>query len=386
MDAIRATVSGYRSSTAIPGTTRRICPAAWPTLLITIGLAACVDADNAESRVHVINPANPEQPSCELTFSEDLTIGVADHPATHAIGEIIAWAVGDDGTIYILDFNEPGVRIYSEDGDFRRVVGRRGRGPGEFERPYRIAVRGDKFIVYDHQLSRLAMFDSTGRHISTGTLPFYPESDVNPQLTDDGRVLVSTLANVDGRVAQIHELSNRYELVRSFGEPPIDLEPGDNGLLAWGAIDAGPDGSVWFSPAADYEIRRYDPAGTLRASIRREHDFDFRPRPYIQERELPEGQRAIGFDHNRAISTQLVLDRSGYVWRFIRDNVNDRIVVDAFKEDGSFVFSGSWSTADAPGGMDRRRRFYRISREAGYPQLVRLRANPINEEGDPCVN
>ena len=78
-------------------TSSRICPALWSLLPVTMCLAACGEADGPESRVHVIHSAHPESLSCELSFSEELTIGVADYPATHAIGEIIAWAAGDDG-------------------------------------------------------------------------------------------------------------------------------------------------------------------------------------------------------------------------------------------------------------------------------------------------
>lgn len=71
-------------------------------------------------------------------------------------GRISDAKLGRDGTVYVADLQTSS--LYGMTGQARRVMGRRGSGPGEFQMLTGLAVVGDTLIAFDPQLSRLTYF------------------------------------------------------------------------------------------------------------------------------------------------------------------------------------------------------------------------------------
>ena len=53
----------------------------------------------------------------------------------------------------------PEIRVYSPEGIILRCIGRRGGGPGEFERAPRFGVSGDTVWAVDNRRNRITLFD-----------------------------------------------------------------------------------------------------------------------------------------------------------------------------------------------------------------------------------
>ena len=68
-------------------------------------------------------------------------------------------AVDNDGNVYIANKGECTIYMFNTSGDTVKTIGRRGRGPGEFESISSIEVSGNGLIVYDANLIRLQVFD-----------------------------------------------------------------------------------------------------------------------------------------------------------------------------------------------------------------------------------
>ena len=89
----------------------------------------------------------------------------------HQFGEIAAVGVSPDGTMYVLDRDEPRIRIFEAQGRLRLGTGRRGQGPGELEAPFAIGVQADgSFRVVDIRTSRLTHYGADGRVLGTHAL------------------------------------------------------------------------------------------------------------------------------------------------------------------------------------------------------------------------
>lgn len=57
------------------------------------------------------------------------------------------------------DFGNPNVVVLNKEGIPQQMIGREGRGPGEFERPMSLMTDGTYLYIYDEGLSRISVFD-----------------------------------------------------------------------------------------------------------------------------------------------------------------------------------------------------------------------------------
>lgn len=102
----------------------------------------------------------------------DLSIGELEGSEEYMIGSVRSIAVGADGVIFVLDEQIPLIRVYAADGTFLRNVGRKGGGPGEYERPGAIATLPDgRLIVRDVGNNRLSVYSPTGDYLHQQWFP-----------------------------------------------------------------------------------------------------------------------------------------------------------------------------------------------------------------------
>lgn len=125
--------------------------------------------------------------------AEQLPFSAFDDDAVSAPSDARDIAVLRDGSVAILDFGRQEVRVFTANGTPIRTLGRKGRGPGEFELANGIAALGDGgLVVFDPVNARLTLFDAGGRFVRV--VPF---SGFGYYFRWDGVVLP------DGRTADI---------------------------------------------------------------------------------------------------------------------------------------------------------------------------------------
>lgn len=80
------------------------------------------------------------------------------------IGKI---CIGDNNNIYVLDQVGTKVMVYSPNGKvIKKIGGKIGDAPGEFDRISSIIVKGDTLICYDDMLQRISIFNGQGELLS----------------------------------------------------------------------------------------------------------------------------------------------------------------------------------------------------------------------------
>ena len=100
------------------------------------------------------------------TLVEEVRIGTLEGADEYIIGDPRSIAVGEGGTIYVLDRQVPVVRAYSSDGTHLFDLGRKGGGPGEYKNPDAMATLPDgRVIVRDPGASRIAVFAPDGEFL-----------------------------------------------------------------------------------------------------------------------------------------------------------------------------------------------------------------------------
>lgn len=84
--------------------------------------------------------------------------------------EIFAATFWKDTAFVVADRGAEGLRVFSLDGTLLRTIGRRGDGPGEFQKPVQLWSHGDSLWVFDERGSRLSLVHWTAGFLDDWTI------------------------------------------------------------------------------------------------------------------------------------------------------------------------------------------------------------------------
>ncbi len=186
-------------------------------------------------------------------------------------------AIDVDGNIYVLDYLLAQIIVLSPTGERLRTIGRKGKGPGEFQLPRSFTLSGDTLRVVDVGNGKLQVVGLHGDFVRSTPLP--PGASMGPMDVDaEGRLLVGTLGLQDALVSYHDARGNQ---VRTLGTPPapaptmLDFTSIKKEILA-GTVPAmfrntalpvfAEDGGAWIVLNGEGQVQRYDSTGALQAS------------------------------------------------------------------------------------------------------------------------
>lgn len=173
------------------------------------------------------------------------------------LGLITDAVQASDGRLYVLDAGERQLTVVASQHNTRQVLGRTGRGPGEFIEPISLsAAGGERIYLLDRGTQRLEIYRSGAREASrTGSIPldFVPEDlcTLGERLFILGQrngYLLHEVSTVDGRV------------VRSLVPDPARGEPMLSAYTSAGFVHCGPGDQLTILPLLRAEISRYSAA------------------------------------------------------------------------------------------------------------------------------
>lgn len=101
----------------------------------------------------------------------------------------------EDGRVVVANSGSGELRFYDQKGNFKKVIGRPGKGPGEFSRLSSIhKFSNDSLIAFDASLYRVTIFDNHGIFMEDFNL----ERDIKHSFSDvkvfsDGTLFISTI-------------------------------------------------------------------------------------------------------------------------------------------------------------------------------------------------
>jgi hypothetical protein len=133
-------------------------------------------------------------------------IGVVRGPEDYMIGRLGGMLRRSDGSIVIADAASHQVKVYDESGQFVRVAGGAGEGPGEYNwLTHVLPHSADSVVIMDHEGSRASVVDASltfnrrYRVLLNETRATYPMTSHRlVGFFDDGTLLVSDYLNVCG--------------------------------------------------------------------------------------------------------------------------------------------------------------------------------------------
>lgn len=204
-------------------------------VLATLVLSACASCrsamDDRPSNDSVAVPGG----QVHLVWSRG-----GEDDSTLKFSEVTDIAVNAAHDVFILENRAATITQLTSSGEFKRRFGRRGRGPGEFVRPYTIGVAGDSVWVSDVLLKRISIFPSATGKPRTFQVPVVDSSNLKMGivwpvgLLSDGTVLVANSATSQrgadspGVYALKDQSSSR---IGSFSSISLWEVPGASGFL-----------------------------------------------------------------------------------------------------------------------------------------------------------
>jgi len=144
-----------------------------PVLLVALTLAQQKTdwKGKVEDENGVIIVKNPREPIYSrdiVQIEEEISIGEKEGKEEYLFYQMGAIEVDEDERIFISDSKESVIKVFNGDGEYLYSIGRKGQGPGEFEKIYRIQItHNNELLVFDSSTRRLSFFLLNGDFIKS---------------------------------------------------------------------------------------------------------------------------------------------------------------------------------------------------------------------------
>ena len=109
----------------------------------------------------------------KVRFIPELTIDETFLPENTFFESAFNIKCDKDGYVYICDYKANNIKIFDSSGRFIKTIGKEGQGPGEFNRPYDIAVTDERLIIWDIGNRRLDALTKDGEFIKSMPISIY---------------------------------------------------------------------------------------------------------------------------------------------------------------------------------------------------------------------
>ena len=223
------------------------------------------------------NP-NPQKgvPS-NVRWEEDFTIGTGDNPE-QSFALVSAFVVDEEGIIYALDTQDTKVKIYDGSGNFLKLFGQKGQGPGEFDTPVSLHLSPeDELVVEDAIGRRLVFFTKEGKFIKNLSMAAQLGA-VNTLMDGMGGFLAREMG-FEGNLMFFEMKKYDKEFSPLFSIDKINFPlplPGSgnkiNVMDIMAVYQFDNDGNILYGRNLDYEIKVLSPEGKHIRSIRKEYE------------------------------------------------------------------------------------------------------------------
>lgn len=330
-------------------------------LLAAVVLTACVKKENAPAAAAypikietvegvrtVLNPAFPKDGVIRYALRDDLTIGGEEGEADTVLNRPFDLRVDGQGNIFVLDWGDVDIKVFSPDGRLLRKIGKKGQGPGEFDTPaqFVLAVDGRIFLLSGRQ-HQIVTLDGAGKYLSSFKVDGFCDRlgvDRHDKIYYSQMLLPETGGGEEFKLIQ-----NRMALYKTDGLGQVKTRLGEylNGtmmrkiqkdmvtsqssresyLTSW---IVGPDDRIYLGYNKDYRLDVYDADWQLLSRFGREFTPVRHP-AYKPDGPHPEFYPAFS-------DWRKFFDGEGNLWleQYVEEGVKEH-VFDVFSPDGIYL-------------------------------------------------
>ncbi|HET8864979.1 MAG TPA: hypothetical protein VFM80_04710 [Gracilimonas sp.] len=253
------------------------------------GCVLLVGCSNGETNSSIIKEdgvvQNPDkglwQDQEELPFSIELVetfdLSLIEEPIISSISYL---TFDKDDNMYFLDRRLMKMISLDPEGNLRWAVGQEGKGPGDFENPFGMAIHNGKIYVANIQGTRIDEFGLNGNFIKTYDLPKEVNFASLVGIRENGQILLSGAKfGTIGADIKILQISDTLEAVTNFSIVETEDDEFER-ATSRGSISMEEDFFV-YSFATSYGHRFYDYDSTFTTEVTREFEGTLGPGVYM---------------------------------------------------------------------------------------------------------
>lgn len=239
----------------------------------------------------ISNPKNPKPKDglkIRIIFEEELSIGVEVGDENYMFGGRIYFNADDEGNIYVNDRDRQRIQKFDPQGQYLLTIGRRGRGPGEFDNAWNpMFDKEGNLYVFDFSNRRISFFTKEGEYLRQISFPqgmsihyinssgLYFSSRLKILSDSDVFSYTRTFGLFD------KDLNQRAEVFNQSTERKMDTRSRAHYLANIFSDEAyapnrsflmSRSGFIYFGYPEKYEIKIFSPEGKLVKIVERKYD------------------------------------------------------------------------------------------------------------------
>ena len=254
----------------------------WAVVLISIStMSLSCQKQKAEWRgtieevdgvTFVKNPKEPMYGENVFNLEEELSVGEAEGREEYMFSQVGSIAVDDKERVYVSDTKEFHIKIFEKDGNYLKSVGRKGQGPGEFERITSIQITPQKeLLVFDSRSRRLSFFSLEGEFIKSKSIGEIQVLDL--EMNSKGNIIASSVLLDPKTALAVTELriyGSDLKLISTISaSEPRDVFTPFLPFFVWSLTD---NDNIIYGYNKTYEFQILDPHGETIKKIIKEYD------------------------------------------------------------------------------------------------------------------
>lgn len=210
-----------------------------------------------------------------LILSEDLRIGEQENRAEYLFYKINSIAVDREGNIYVTDEGEKHIKVFDQEGDYLRTIGRPGQGPGEFGRPTEIFITMENELrIIDPGRRQVHSYTTDGCYIESKKFETVYPMRVAMDSKEDYYVM--TFWREQGSRAggfDLLKLNSSLENVSTLVKVPISNEAKREEFDPIPEFAVGHDDCLVLGYAYNYTFQIINPEGETTRIIEKKYDL-----------------------------------------------------------------------------------------------------------------
>ena len=336
----------------------------------------------------VYNPQDPIFTNNIFFIEEELSIERNSIKHKEAMFQnIVSLVIDDAGNIYILDKKAANIKIFNKDGNFLKIIGRRGEGPGEFAAPENGALSpNNELYIYDSGRKTIHVFSIDGKFKTQ--IPFTMPWFEGPKFTSKGEIIASHGVMAENPKFVLKKFNNEMESVFTYTSIPMLKFPKVNIFVYTFNIDlrweVGPKSEiVWgVMTSPKYDLYVHDEDGKYIKKITKE----FTPTELTKVEYKRLMKKWFGkvpttkqFDliipKNYPPFQGFILDEEGriFVHRFVEVEKSKKHYFDVFDDEGKYITKITFDEKFLFGTFKNKKLFAIEEDEDGYKYVRRYK-------------
>jgi hypothetical protein len=226
-----------------------------------------VSEESAKGVIVIKNPLKPLfHNGMELILLQTIS---SDKNGQYIFIQPTILAADEEGQVFVLDTRDANIKVFNDRGQFLRMIGRKGRGPGELGLPVSMVIyKRSELAVYDAQARRLTYFSTKGEYLRSDSTATFSIAI----LSSDSRGNIICLVPIF-RYGQLRFELRKYDSSLSKFDliDATDWVKNDQFRLFKGTASffVTPQDSIVYGSPQNYEIRIFGDDGNLRKKIQK---------------------------------------------------------------------------------------------------------------------